>query len=254
MKDENQNSRRSFIKRISATGIASIGLSDFSFASKEKLNKKDNATILFQGDSITDGNRSRNNDWNHVMGHGYAYLISSRMWFDNPERHFHFFNRGISGNKIEDLADRWQSDTLDVKPDVLSILIGVNDVDSAVNSAGLVSPKQYENGYRSLLKQTKEQILGIEIVICEPFILPVGRVKNNWERWSAEIKIKQASAEKLAAEFNAIYVPLQDEFEQAVSKAPAEYWIWDGIHPMPAGHELIARKWISIVKKKSSYI
>lgn len=63
-------------------------------------------TFLFQGDSITDGNRTRNNDWNHVMGHGYQYIIASRLWYDFPEKGFHFFNRGISGNKVSDLALR----------------------------------------------------------------------------------------------------------------------------------------------------
>lgn len=253
----NKDTRRSFLKNISAIGIASTGLKHFPNATKEQyLNQGEgeNAVILFQGDSITDGNRSRNNDWNHVMGHGYAYLIASRLWFYKPEKHFHFLNRGVSGNKVTDLASRWQTDTLDLRPNVLSILIGVNDTDGVVDDHDTESGEKYETVYSALLQETTAQLPGIEIVICEPFILPIGRVKEKWDEWNIEIKKRQKSAKRLAAAFNAIYVPLQEEFDKALFRAPADYWIWDGIHPMPAGHELIARKWISTVRKRLHFI
>ena len=85
----------------------------------------DGMRILFQGDSITGGNRGRNTDPNHILGHGYQALISSRYGADLPERHLTFMNRGISGNTVSALTRRWQTDTIDLKPDVLSILIGV---------------------------------------------------------------------------------------------------------------------------------
>ncbi len=211
-------------------------------------------TFLFQGDSITDGNRTRNNDWNHVMGHGYQYIIASKLWYEFPKKGFHFFNRGISGNKVTDLAARWQKDTLDIKPDVLSILIGINDASAFINGNNDFAAEKYESSYRALLQQTKEHLPTVQLIICEPFILPIGKVKDKWEIYSTEIKKRQESALKLSREFNAVFVPFQTAFNKALSKASADYWIWDGIHPMPAGHELMAREWLHHVSKKLKFI
>lgn len=215
----------------------------------------DGFTFLFQGDSITDGNRSHNMDWNHVLGHGYAYLIAARLWFEFPRKGFHFFNRGISGNTIPDLATRWDTDTIAIKPDVLSILVGVNDTMHAVNGDQNFTAASYEADYRALLTKTKQQLPQVELVICEPFILSVGRVKDKWDDYQREITPRQAIAKKLAGEFNAIFIPLQDSFNKAAAEYPtAEYWLWDGVHPMPNGHELFAREWIKLVGKKLKFI
>ena len=125
-----QNSRRTFLKKISLAGLATTYLPLLDVEAITTTLKEDHLIFLFQGDSITDGNRGRNNDPNHIMGHGYAFSIASRLGADFPEKHFSFYNRGISGNKITDLEARWQKDVLDLKPGVLSILVGVNDVDS----------------------------------------------------------------------------------------------------------------------------
>jgi lysophospholipase L1-like esterase len=251
-----QPSRRSFLKQAAVLGSAAITAPSTlgTFHPDGDDNGGYNYTFLFQGDSITDGNRGRNLDWNHVMGHGYAYLISSRLWYDFPAKNFHFFNRGISGNKVTDLAQRWQADTIDIKPNLLSILIGANDTMASVFGDRTFTALSYENDYRALLTQTAQQLPGAELVICEPFILPVGKVKDNWDSYQGEIAPRQLAAKKIAGEFGAIYVPLQDAFNQALKKAPAEYWIWDGIHPMPGGHELIAREWIKQVGKKLKFI
>ena len=118
--------------------------------------------FLFQGDSITDGNRSRSDDWNHVMGHGYQYIIASRLWYDFPSKGFHFFNRGVSGNKVPDLAQRWQEDTIALKPDLLSILIGINDTSAFINGNKDFTSLQYEADYRALLLQTKKRHLRMD--------------------------------------------------------------------------------------------
>lgn len=220
----------------------------------QATNKGDNFTFLFQGDSITDGNRSRNNDWNHVMGHGFAYLIASRLWYDFPKKGFHFFNRGISGNKVDDLAARWQTDTIDIQPNLLSILVGINDVDALLHGDQHFTAAQFDQDYRKLLQQTKQVLPKTQLVICEPFILPVGKIKERWEEYSAEIEKRQKITRQLSSEFNAIYIPFQDAFNAALKKAPADYWIWDGIHPMPGGHELMARKWIAQVSKQLAFI
>lgn len=256
MEDLKQTSRRNFIKQSSLLGAAAIAapVTLSSAASGIDTAGGDNCIFLFQGDSITDGNRTRNNDWNHVMGDGYAYLIASRLWFDFPVKKFHFFNRGISGNKVTDLAKRWQPDTIDIKPNVLSILVGINDVDAAVHGNKDFTSSSYETDYRALLDQTKQQLPETQLVICEPFILPVGRVKDKWDEFEQETLARQKIARKIAGEVDAIFIPLQDTFNQALKRAPADYWIWDGIHPMPGGHELIAREWIKQVGKKLKFV
>jgi len=243
------NPRRKFLKStIIWSAAASLPLVGNATAITPPLANSTNLKILFQGDSITDGNRSRNNDWNHVMGHGYQYIISSKLWYEHPERKFHFFNRGVSGNKVSDLAGRWQTDTLDIKPDILSVLIGVNDSNEAINNNPAYTKESYNQGYRDLLYRAQAGNPHLKFVICEPFLLPVGQVKNNWERWSEEVQSRQIVARDIAREFKAVFVPFQSAFNEALKRAPADYWIWDGIHPMPAGHELMARTWLKSVK------
>ena len=247
-------SRRHFVKQaalLTAAACAAPGV--LSAASPTDQTGK-GFTFLFQGDSITDGNRTRNNDWNHVMGHGYAYLIASRWWFDFPQKEFRFFNRGVSGNKVSDLAARWQADTLDLSPNLLSLLVGINDVSEFLKGDQGYAAEKYEAGYRALLEETRSHLPATVFVLCEPFVLPVGRVKEKWESYQAEVNKRRELVQKLAADYQAVYVPLQAAFDQALRKAPAEYWIWDGVHPMPAGHELIAREWIRHVRKKLKFV
>lgn len=257
MQDETNN-RRAFLRNsllFGTTAAVAPRLLNATNAVKRTATKDgDGFTFLFQGDSITDGNRTRNNDWNHVMGHGYQYIIASKLWYDFPQKGFQFFNRGISGNKITDLQARWQADTLDIKPDVLSILIGINDVSAFLNGNSLFGATEYESGYRALLQQTKAQLPDMQLILCEPFILAVGKVKEKGNGYSTEIEKRQNVVKRLSEEFKAVFVPFQSAFNKALKKAPADYWIWDGIHPMPAGHELMAREWLHHVSKKLKFI
>lgn len=252
--DKHLQLRRNFLKQTLALGAGAGVLPYVSLAEAAPHTEGSGHTFLFQGDSIRDGNRTRNNDWNHIMGHGYAYLIASRLWYNFPKKQFHFFNRGVSGNKVTDLAERWQQDTIDIKPQILSILIGVNDLDAFISGNTLYSKEKYEAGYHDLLEQSIKALPQLQLVLCEPFVLPVGKVKDKWDVYSNEIKPIQDTVKRLAAEFNAIFVPCQQAFNNALKRAPADYWIWDDIHPMPAGHELIAREWISLVSKKLKFI
>jgi len=253
------NSRRNFIRRATISGLAACCLpsaeSFAAIASKPKKTKlKEGSVILFQGDSITDGNRGRTTDPNHIMGHGYAFSIASRIGAEHPEKRYQFYNRGISGNKVTDLGQRWPKDTLDLKPDVLSILVGVNDSSSVVfNRPPVVSPEKYEEIYLTLLEQTKAKYPGILFVLCEPFILKVGKVSENWEAYHADIVQRQAIVRKLAGKFDTVFAGFQDVFDKACEKAPAEYWIWDGVHPTVAGHELMAREWLKQVEHRISF-
>lgn len=246
--------RRKFLQNAAIASIATNLLAEKNMAAgkKEPRFKNDNNgfTVLFQGDSITDGNRTRNSDWNHVMGHGFAYIAASRLWCDYPGRNLHFFNRGISGNKITDLAARWQTDTIDLKPDLLSILVGINDCAAYIKGDTAHTAANFENSYRQLLAATIKQLPSVQLALCDPFVLPVGYVLNNLAQYEGEVAKRRESIQTLAKEFNAIHIPFQQTFNAAVTKAPADYWIWDGVHPMPAGHELMAREWLATVGKK----
>ncbi|HTN06145.1 SGNH/GDSL hydrolase family protein [Agriterribacter sp.] len=253
-----KNSRRTFLKTGFALAGASLIETPVLYANTKSgltgTGEGDHFTFLFQGDSITDGNRTRNNDWNHVMGHGYAYIIASKLWYDFPEKKFHFYNRGISGNKITDLEQRWDTDTLALKPNLVSILIGINDTYAWINGDKQFTPKQFEEKYRALLLKTKNELPQVQFVLCEPFILPVENVKDKWDIYHAEVKKRQDIVQLLATEFNAIHIAFQQAFNTALKRAPASYWIWDGVHPMPAGHELMALEWIKQVRRKMKFI
>jgi len=257
MKENAANNRRDFLKKTMTLGMMPVLTSQLILAADSQERNTDSGngfTFLFQGDSITDGNRARNNDWNHVMGHGYQYIIACKLWYESPQKRFRFFNRGISGNKVTDLIARWQKDSLELEPDILSILIGINDVDAFLKGDNNFSAENYEKSYRLLLNQTKKQLPGIELILCEPFILPVGKVKDQWDDYLTEVEKRQRIVQRLSKEYKAIFVPFQSAFNKALSKASADYWIWDGIHPMPAGHELMAREWIHWVSKKLKFI
>jgi lysophospholipase L1-like esterase len=207
-------------------------------------------TLLFQGDSITDMNWGRNqSDRNHYLGHSYVYLIASRLHMDMPQAQLNFLNRGISGHTVGELKARWQQDALDLKPDVLSILVGINDVGRAVRAKGVVDVDAFAADYHSLLQLSRMANPELKIVLLEPFVLPVTRVKAEWDAWRGQVERLRPIVAKLATEYDAILIKTQDIFDTASQHTEPSHWIWDGVHPLPQGHELIARHWIDTVAK-----
>ena len=258
-----KNSRRNFLKNAGLISLAAVvspnillNASPINSAAKPNTKTKsgDGFVFLFQGDSITDGNRGRSTDPNHIMGHGYAFSIASRVGADHPEKHLTFYNRGISGNKVSDLAARWQTDCLDLKPDVLSILVGINDIDYAINSGDKLLLLRFEETLQFLLAQAKAVNPNVLIVLCLPFILPVGRVAERLGLYELGIAQLHADIENVALEYDALVVDFQQVMTNACKKAPADYWMWDGIHPTVAGHELLAREWIKVVGKRLTFV
>jgi len=245
--NKNTFSRKTFLKST-VFGGALLGLSPAIVLAEEKVKlveEEKNLRILFQGDSITDGNRGRNEDPNHIMGHGYAFSVASRVGADFPAAGFSFFNRGISGNTVTDLEQRWQKDTLDLKPDVLSVLVGINDVGALIEHwSEPKSVEEFEAGYRKLLTLCKQQNPKILFILGMPFVFPVGSRKENWNLWKDETHARAEVVRKIAKDFDAVYIDFQTLFEKASKLASIEYWIWDGIHPTVFGHELMAREWI----------
>jgi lysophospholipase L1-like esterase len=258
----NQNSRRNFLKKAALSTLSALIMPDLLAAPEDELNNKvpkddKGLVFLFQGDSITDGNRGRNyKDLNHILGHGYPFSIASRIGYDFPGRNLTFVNRGISGNRVTSLADRWKVDCLDLNPDVLSILVGINDTSSNIGNNPMmqVTLQKYDEVYRSLLNQVVKQNPDILFVLNQPFVFRHPSTEKNWEERYKDVIERQKIVEEISFDYKAVFVRLQDVFNEACKRAPAEYWIWDGIHPTVCGHELITREWIRLVRKRLRFI
>ena len=216
--------------------------------------------ILFQGDSITDGNRykSQASEWdkNHQIGHSYAYIVTGILGAAFPERHYEFINRGFSGNRTENLLARWEEDALALNPDVLSILVGINDC-LYHGRAGIwdLSAAEYERHYRRLLTLSREKNPALEIVLLEPFAYIPGQKNAPAPQVvrTATLCSEQKAVRRLAAEFGAVFVPLQSVFDEAMTRREPAYWIWDGTHPTEAGHALIAKQFLKYTKDIFGY-
>ena len=204
--------------------------------------------VLFQGDSITDCGRDRASaDANRAgpLGTGYPLLIASAELAARPERGMKFFNRGISGNKVPDLDQRWGADTIALKPDVLSILIGVNDYWHKRNGNYTGTVAEYESGFAELLHGTRLALPAVRLVVIEPFVLRCGAVDATW---FPEFDERRAAAARVARRANATFVRMHDAFTELASRTSPEYWAADGVHPTPAGHGLIAERWRRAVR------
>lgn len=193
--------------------------------------------ILFQGDSITDGNRGRTDDPNHIMGHGYAFSIASKLGAEHPE--IEFINRGVSGNTVIDLLARWTIDAIQLNPDIVSILIGTNDT-----RPWNIFPDRFESIYRMLLQDLPHA----KFILCEPFKFQGDFTDDEWNRRKTLLKEYQKRIRKIAEDTGSIFVPLQDLFENACNRAPLSHWIWDGTHPTVAGHYLLMQRWLECSK------
>ncbi|MBC2595192.1 SGNH/GDSL hydrolase family protein [Ruficoccus amylovorans] len=198
-------------------------------------------TILFQGDSITDALRDKETNLAD-MGRGYASMAAAWLGASRPELGLSFINRGMSGNRITDLVERWQKDCLELKPDWVSVLIGLNDTWRRYDSADPTSVEDFYERYRSILTQCVEA--GCRLILCEPFLLPYPEDRKVWRE---DLDPKIQAVRELAREFGTPYVPFDGVFAAASMKQPPSYWTVDGIHPTPAGHALMARHWLATV-------
>ena len=178
------------------------------------------------------------------LGPGYPGMIAARLACDRPGVEWDFINRGISGNRVVDLYARWKIDALNLKPDFLSILIGVNDTWHEFGSANGVEIPRYERFYRELIEWTQRELPSVKLVLLEPFVLCFGAVSDPW---LPEIAERARIVRTLAEEYSALFVPLQDLFSEAAKKAPPSHWLVDGVHPTAAGHQLIADAWLRAV-------
>ncbi len=197
--------------------------------------------ILFQGDSITDAGRDKQEHYHR--GFGYATLVAASLGMDRPNE-FEFINRGISGNRVIDLLARVKADVINLTPDYMSILIGVNDVWHELTGENGVDAEKYEMYYDLLIKQIKEVLPNTKIMILEPFVLRGAGTKDDWTEFRSEVEKRAEAAKRIAEKYNLVFVPLMEKFDKAQELAPTEYWLLDGVHPSAMGYEIIKREWL----------
>ena len=206
--------------------------------------------IVLFGDSITDMQRARN-DLTGVFayGAGYPYVINSKLSERNPLEHL-LINRGIGGDRTVDLYARIKMDVWNHNPDVLSILIGVNDIwhELGPNQNG-VDIVRFEKVYRMIIEDTLKVLPNIKIMLCEPFVLKGVATEEKYEEF---LKVKDYAkiVKKLAQEYNQYFVPLQDKFDEMSNKYGNEIYLYDGVHPHIAGATLITNQWLKVFDEK----
>lgn len=238
-----------------------------------KLNSND--IILFSGDSITDGNRGLKMDCNHIMGHGYQYIVSAQLALENCAAAPKFINKGYSGFSMPQILAKWQEDVIDNKPTVVSILAGVNDAHQGYNAGKTVDEivQKYSDSLTKAITLTKEALPDTKIIVCEPFYFPLDRSDTSYRftphpecepefirpdtndtdemcKFRVEtIQLICKASKEIAEEKADAFVPLYEKFKEEFSKSKTEYFIWDGTHPTIAGHALIAEEWLKAFNK-----
>ena len=250
----NPLNRRNFLRNVSLGSVAAISIPNIVSAavSAEKTKKvtlKKEGVVLFQGDSITDAGRKRDNDQpktGAALGGGYALMAAADLLLKNADKNLKIYNKGISGNKVFQLADRWDIECLAIKPDVLSILVGVNDFWHTLNGNYKGTIQTYKQDYDKLLARTKQQLPDVQLIIGEPFA--VAGVKAVDEKWYPAFDEYRAAARALADKYQAGFIPYQAVFDKAIKSAPGAYWTGDGVHPSVAGAQLMAEAWLQCVK------
>lgn len=244
--------RRTFLKLASLGGIFAFNIPDIlsaAPASKRIPLSKDDI-ILFQGDSITDSHRKRddgNPNSPAALGTGYPFLAAAELLNRDPGKNLRVYNKGISGNKVYQLAERWQADCLDLKPTVLSILVGVNDFWHTLVNGYTGTIKTYRDDYKALLDRTKQQLPDVKLIIGEPYA--VTGIKSVDDKWYPAFNEYRQAARELAESFGAAFIPYQEIYDKAQRSAPGVYWTADGVHPTLAGAQLMAEAWLQTVRK-----
>ena len=249
------SNRREFVKNAAMGTIAALavpGIVTTALAETPKTKKvtlADNDIVLFQGDSITEWGRDKTksaaNDFG-ALGSGYVLLTATVLLRDYAAKNLQVHNTGISGNKVYQLSDRWDTDTIALKPNVLSIMVGVNDYWHTLSGRYTGTIETYRNDYKKLLDRTKQALPDVKIIIGEPFALK--DVKAVDASWYPAFDAYRQAAEDTANEYGAVFVPYQKVMDEAVKVAPAKYWSLDGVHPSPAGASLMAEAWMKAVK------
>jgi lysophospholipase L1-like esterase len=245
-------SRRNFLK---TAGVASVAVlpgtcSMANIASGLSTPPPEGTRILFQGDSITDAGRDKSSTEVNTaknLGTGYALLAASELLHDKASLKLSIYNKGISGNKVHQLQDRWEKDCIALKPDILSILIGVNDFWHTKNGQFDSTPQKYYDSYNALLRGTREALPGVKLIIGEPFAL--SGIKSVDKSWFPVFDEYRNAAKELATAHKAVFIPYQSIFLKASRDVPASVWSNDGVHTTLAGARLMSEAWLKAFSK-----
>lgn len=202
--------------------------------------------VLFFGDSITDMHRNRDTMGVFSYGNGYVFFATGDLKKADPN--IEVVNRGISGNKVVDLYARVK-DVWNHQPDVLSILIGVNDVWHEISSQNGVEIDRFEKMYRMLIEDTLKVLPKVKIMLLEPFILKGTATELNFDKFLT-VKEYAKVVKKLSEEYGLFFVPLQEAFEKGAEKNGAEKYLYDGVHPDILGARLIADCWLEVYDER----
>lgn len=205
--------------------------------------------ILFQGDSITDCRRDREDD--RFPGSGYSTIVSARLGLDYPAA-YSCKNRGIGGNKVTDIYARMGPDIVELKPDYMSLLVGINDASCDFIFYKGERAQRFQKQYEALLEDIFSELPNLKLMLMGPFVLSCRQFYDTYVPFEhvdpteliSAVALYDEATRNVANKFSLPYVSLQPEFDKALKLAPADYWSPDGVHPTPAGHEIIAREWI----------
>lgn len=203
--------------------------------------------ILFTGDSITDWGRWREDSAS--MGMGYPLIVSARLSVRDPGR-FTFRNTGIAGNRSVDVYARIKKDCWNLQPDLVSLLVGVNDVWQRLTEQDDLEADRFYRVYRMMIEETIARLPNVPILLMSPFVLHGSATDEDWEWFSREVPLRAEAVRRVAEEFHTLYLPLQPVFDKACEVCPADYWLMDGVHPTPAGHQLIADAWLDLFDRE----
>ena len=205
------------------------------------------ARILFQGDSITDSGRNRADTGS--LGSGYAMMAAAQFLLQHPRSDVEFLNRGISGDRTADLLARWEHDCTTLRPNVVSLLIGINNVWRRYDRQDPTPLEQFAQELDQLLLTTRTQT-NAQILLLEPFLLPIN---DDVQRMREDLDPKIQAVRYMARKYDAALVALDGLFAEASAARQADYWARDGVHPTLAGHALIARAWLQTVRYTDHY-
>jgi lysophospholipase L1-like esterase len=252
--EKQTSNRRNFIRKAALGGLLAVSIPEILSASmvsgkSKKLTLAKDNVVLFQGDSITDAGRNKSDssfNTARVLGSGYPMLAGAALLEKYASLSLKIYNKGISGNKVFQLAERWDKDCLEIKPDILSILIGVNDIWHKLNGQYNGTVEIYKKDYIALLERTKKELPGVKLIVCEPFAVP--GIKAVDDKWYPEFYGYQKAALEISDQFGATFVPYQKIFDEAKKQAPGIYWTEDGVHPTLAGAQLMAAAWLEAIK------
>ncbi len=199
--------------------------------------------IVMLGDSITDMNRKKDSlDGAYAYGDGYPFFVQGELSVAEPEK-YKIYNKGISGNRSVDVYARIKADCWNLQPDVVSILMGVNDVWHEIYGKNGVELDRFVRVYETILDETRARFPAVKFMLLEPFVLKGAATEEKYEEF-LEVKKYAKAVKELAERKGCVFVPLQEQFDKLAAEYGVPYWLYDGVHPHVAGSKIIANAWL----------